>query len=246
MDDDKDADGPVVFLTAMPLELKPFTKRLDLTLTSLGGLPAHTGTLDGRPVVAAVTGIGTALAASTTERVIAAVAPSRIVMVGIAGAVDDETPIGAVVVPERVVDAASGRSHTPARLPGRPPHGALWTTDTITTAPDLPALRADGVVALDMETSAVAAVCEREGVPWSSVRAISDRATDGSVDDAVLHLSRSDGTPDLGAALRYVLRHPGRVPTLVRLGRGSTLAATRAADAAIAAVRGDQAGRRPT
>ena len=85
-------------------------------------------------------------------------------------------------------------------------------------------------------------MCEREGVPWSSVSAISDRATNGSVDDAVLHLSRSDGTPDLGAALRYVLRHPGRVPTLVRLGRGSSLAATRAADAAIAAVRADQAG----
>ena len=45
---------------------------------------------------------------------------------------------------------------------------------------------------------------------------------------------------------RVVLRHPGRIPTLARLGRGAALAATRAADAAIAAVRADQAGRRPT
>src|SRR4029079_1615363 len=193
------------------------------------------GSLDGRAVVGVVSGIGTVLATSAVEELLATVAPVRVLMVGIAGAVDDETPIGAVVVPERVVDAATGRSHTPVPLPGHPPRGALWTTDAITTATELPALRTDGVVALDMETAAVAAVCEREGVPWSSLRAISDRATDGSVTDAVLHLSRSDGTPDLGATLRYVLRHPGRVPTLVRLGRGSSLAATRAADAAITA-----------
>ena len=234
--------GPIAFVTAMPMELRPFTKRLGLTKTTIAGRPAARGSLDGRLVLGIVSGIGTALATSAVEDLLAAEAPASIVMVGNAGAVDDETPIGTVIIPERVVDAATRRSHTPAPLPGRPPRGVLWTTDAITTAPELPALRADGVVALDMETSAVAAVCEREGVPWSSVRAISDRATNGSVDDAVLHLSRADGTPDLGAALRYVLRHPGRIPTLVRLGRGSSLAATRAADAAIAAVRADQAG----
>ena len=235
--------GPIAFVTAMPMELRPFTKRLGLTKTTIAGRPGARGSLDGRAVVGVVSGIGTALATSAVEDLLATESPVLVLMVGIAGAVDDETPIGAVVIPERVVDAATGRSHTPASLPGRPPRGVLWTTDAITTAPELPSLRTDGVVALDMETSAVAAVCEREGVPWSSVRAISDRATDGSVDDAVLHLSRSDGTPDLGAALRYVVRHPGRVPTLVRLGRGSALAATRAADAAIAAVRAEQAGR---
>jgi nucleoside phosphorylase len=37
-----------------------------------------------------------------------------------------------------------------------------------------------------METAAVAEVCEERGVPWSVVRAISDRASDGSVDAEVL------------------------------------------------------------
>jgi hypothetical protein len=36
---------------------------------------------------------------------------------------------------------------------------------------------------------------------------------------------------------RYLVRHPGRIPGLVRMARGARLATDRAADAAIAAVR---------
>ena len=73
----------------------------------------------------------------------------------------------------------------------------MWTTNGLTTDPDdLAALRAQGVVSLDMETAAIAEVCEARGIPWSVFRAISDRANDGSVDDEVFHLSNQDGTPN--------------------------------------------------
>ena len=55
-------------------------------------------------------------------------------------------------------------------------------------------------------------------MPWTVFRAISDRATDGSVDDEVFHLSHQDGTPDPRAVARYLVRHPGRIPGLVRHG----------------------------
>jgi hypothetical protein len=87
-----------------------------------------------------------------------------------------------------------------------------------------------------METAAVAEVCEERGVPWSVVRAISDRASDGSVDAEIFGLSYQDGSANLPAVARYVLRHPGAVPRLVRLARGSKLATERAADAAIRAI----------
>jgi hypothetical protein len=93
------------------------------------------------------------------------------------------------------------------------------------------------VIALDMETAAIARACEDRGVPWAVVRAISDRATDGSVDDEVFHLARQDGRPDPAAVARYLVRHPGRIPGLVRRGRDATLAARCAAHAAIAAAR---------
>ena len=230
------ADGPVAFVCAMPMEAKAVTKRLGLRRSSLGGGPAWTGTVADRPVLAIVTGMGTRLAAEGIERLLDAVTPSHVLVVGITGAVDDETPIGTVIRPDRVIDHATGREHTHHPLGPGEAHGALWTTDVITPASELPALRARGVVALDMETAAIAQACEAAGVPWSVVRAISDRATDGSVDDDVFHLARQDGRPDPGVVARYLVRHPGRIPGLVRMGRDAALAARRAAEAATEAV----------
>ena len=45
-----------------------------------------------------------------------------------------------------------------------------------------------GVIAVDMETAAVAAVCARLGVPWSAYRGISDRLVEGIVDEAIAGL----------------------------------------------------------
>jgi nucleoside phosphorylase len=228
---------PIAFVCAMPMEMRPLTKRLGLARAELGGRPARTGSLDGRDVVAVVTGMGTQLARQGAEHLLDAVVPERVVVVGITGAVEDETPLGAMVIPERVVDAATGREHHHEPVGGGATSGVMWTTDVITPAAELPALRARGVVALDMETAAIAHVCEQRGVPWSVFRAISDRATDGTVDDEVFHLSRQDGTPDPRAIARYVVRHPGRIPQMARMGRAARAATERAAEAAIAALR---------
>ncbi len=86
-----------------------------------------------------------------------------------------------------------------------------------------------------METASIAAVCDERGIPWSVFRAISDRATDGSLNDEVFHLSHQDGTPDPQAIRRYFLRHPGSIPRMVKLANGARQAARAAADAAIRA-----------
>jgi nucleoside phosphorylase len=231
------ADGPIAIVCAMPMELAPLTRRLRLRRATIGGHPVRSGSLpDGRPVVGVVTGMGTANATAGTTRLLDAVDPAAVVVVGITGAVDDATPLGALVLPERVIDHASGREHAHVVLGPGTARGAMWTTDVITTATELPALRARGVVSLDMETAAIALVCEERGVPWHVFRAISDRATDGSVDDEVFHLSRMDGRPDPAAILRYVARHPQRVPRLARMGRASRRATQVAADAALRAL----------
>jgi hypothetical protein len=93
------------------------------------------------------------------------------------------------------------------------------------------------VISLDMETAAIAACCAGRSIPWSVHRAISDRATDGSVDDEVFHLSNQDGTPNALAVARYFLRHPQRIPGMVTMAKGAKLATEEAADAAIAAAR---------
>jgi hypothetical protein len=114
------------------------------------------------------------------------------------------------------------------------PLGILATSDRLLVdGEEIARLKRQGVTAIDMETAAVAAVCERRGCPWSVVRAISDRAGDGSIDPAVLGLTRPSGAPNLPALARFVLSKPWRAPQLARLARNSRRAAANAAAAAI-------------
>ena len=220
----------------MPMELRPLVRKLSLQKTQMGEVTVHSGTLGGAEVVAIVTGMGTKLATEGTERLLEAVDVDRVVVVGITGAVENVTPIGTLILPEVVVNSATGTEHRPAPLGEGTPHGKMWTTDQLLTESDVIAsLRDQGVVSLDMETAAIAEVCERRSIPWSVFRVISDRATDGSLDEEVFHLSNQDGTPNAPAIARYFLKHPKRIGRMAGLAKGAKLAADTAADAAIRA-----------
>jgi uridine phosphorylase len=164
-----------------------------------------------------------------------------VMVVGIAGGIDDRLAIGDVIRPGIVIDGASGaeyRPHPPGELSDPPGEGALHTSNEFIVDPErVAALRARGVIAMDMETSAVAAVCEERGWPWSVVRAISDRSSDGMADEAVFELAHPDGSPNLRAVALFVARHPKRIPGLVRLGRDAGIATNAAAAAAAEACR---------
>jgi len=206
------ADGVIAFVCAMPIELAPLVRMLSLTETEINGTTMHTGDLDGRPVVAVVTGMGTDLAAAAATRLLDAAAVRWVLVVGITGALESETP----------------------PLGAGTPHGTMWTTNGLTTnADDLARLRARGVVSLDMETAAIGEVCESRGIPWSVFRAISDRANDGSVDEEVFHLSNQDGTPNPAAIEAYVAAHPERIPLMAQMAENAKLATRTAAMAAI-------------
>jgi adenosylhomocysteine nucleosidase len=224
------------FVCAMPMEAKPLNAKLSLQKQSVGEVTLYAGALNGKPVVTIVTGMGTKLATDGLTRLLDAVEVERVFVVGITGAVENETPIGTLVCPEAVVDSATGAEHRPEQLGPGTPSGKMWTTDVlITDADQIAALRAKGVVSLDMETAALAAVCEARHIPWSVYRVISDRATDGTVNEEVFHLSNQDGTPRPAAVAKYFLTHPGQVPTMMRMAKEAKLATETAADAAIKA-----------
>jgi len=229
-------NGTVAFICAMPIELSPLVRMLSLTETEVNGTTMHAGALDGRAVVAIVTGMGTQLATEGTRRLLDAVAVQWVLVVGITGALESETPIGALVLPEVVVNSETGREHRPTQLGDGVPRGTMWTTNRLTTnRDDLARLRARGVVALDMETAAIAELCESRGITWSVFRVISDRANDGTVDEEVFQLSNRDGTPNPAAIEKYIVEHPERLPLLTQMAEGAELATRTAAEAAIRA-----------
>jgi adenosylhomocysteine nucleosidase len=221
----------VAVLAPMVSELKPVVRAFQLTPAPLGtDRTRHRGKVGSVEVVATMTGIGMAPAEQTTERILADEKVDLVLVVGIAGGVGRAVDVGHVFVPAVVVHGESGKEYRPRDLPGVDTRGRLVSSDAFHVADDeLAELETNGVIALDMETAAVAEVCDAHGCEWSVVRSISDMANDHPLGAAALDMARADGSPNLGAVLRYMSSHPTKLPVMVKLGRDSQLAAKTAA-----------------
>jgi len=223
----------VGLLAPMDHELQPLVRRLGLEPDGA----VYRGRAGNVEVVALLTTMGMSAAADATRRILDEDV-DWVVVVGIAGGVDQDTvSIGDLVVPAVVVDRAAGTVHRPTPLGDVPAAGTLSCgDDLIVDGSRLAELHRQGVVALDMETAAVGAVCEAAGCPWSAFRSISDHAGEGLVDDELFALSRPDGTADGEAVTRYFEAHPNKVGDLLRLAEDMTVATEAAADAAVRAL----------
>jgi nucleoside phosphorylase len=220
------------------MELAPLRRRMQdaQPFPALGG-PAVSGRLGGVDVVATTVGVGTRRATETTERVLQSVSVPLVVVVGIAGATAPHLKVADVVVPESAVHGPGASTHTSsdsiARLDRK---GTIHTHDElIIDADDVAGLHRQGVVAMDMETGSIAAVCERHGVEWTAFRAMSDNL-ERPVDPASMTMLNVDGTPNVGASIRFMLRRPHRIPILIRSGRDTVKACNAAAEAAVKAL----------
>jgi len=223
----------------MPPELRPLVAPLHLRRATSGARDLRWGAIHHVEVVATRTGIGPAAGARAAERVLASVEVDHVVVVGIAGGIGPSVAIGDLVVPEEVVDLATGARYRPSPLGPVAPRGTLVTSDgLLVDRAEIDRLEKSGVIAIDMESAAIAGVCQARGIPCSVFRAISDRADDGSVDEAIFGLTRPDGRADWPAVVRFLLTRPGRIPQLVRLARGMGLATDTAAAAAVSAIAG--------
>lgn len=149
--------------------------------------------------------------------------------IGVAGGLTLQLRPGDLVEPAEVLDQRSGAGYTPT-LPAHPVGRLLTCPRMIADPVEKRRLhreyRAD---AADMETAAIAAACDRRGVPWGALRAVSDPA-DAALPAFVMDLARPDGRSKPAAALSAVLRRPGRLADLCRLARASRKAAAALAD----------------
>lgn len=77
---------------------------------------------------------------------------------------------------------------------------------------------ATGAIAVDMESHVAARVAARHGLPFATVRTISDSA-DHALPPAALVGMKPDGGVALGAILGSLARNPAQLPALLRTGR---------------------------
>lgn len=73
-----------------------------------------------------------------------------------------------------------------------------------------------GAHAVDMETSALAALCAERGLPFLSLRIISDTATEALAVPFSVCFDPVTERPRVGALLRYLLAHPERIGAFVQ------------------------------
>ncbi len=229
-------DAAPLVLAPMRSELRPVVKALRARPELLAGIPVHVGQAGGRRVTAALIGVGPPAARAATERLLDAGAFTHVVVSGIAGGIAPYLEVGALMVPQAVEDLATGERFEPAPVGDEEPVGVIGTTAELIVEDDrLRALVERGIMGLDMETAAVAGVCQARGVPWSAFRVVSDRPQDGLLEHGVFELLETDGSINLGRTARYLSRDPRRVKPLMRLARDSAGAARAAARAAVAA-----------
>jgi hypothetical protein len=91
----------------------------------------------------------------------------------------------------------------------------------------------DGFIGVDMESSAVAEVCEAQGCPWSVYRCIGDRYFDGLLDKRIVDATNPDGSGNPAEIKRLLSAEPELAAKLERLSRDTALAARLAAEAAV-------------
>ena len=105
-----DAPAPIGILCALPEELRLYREEVErASAATHGGMEVVRGSIAGRPVVLAESGIGKVNAASATTVLVERYGCDRLLLSGVAGALDPALSIGDVVVGTRVLQYDSGR-----------------------------------------------------------------------------------------------------------------------------------------
>ena len=220
----------VAVLAPMPLEMQAITTAF--RLTESGG--RWSGRVGGSQVTAIHIGMGPALTRAAVSRLLDEGGVDHVMNAGICGGLDPDLPVGTLINPETIVLHSTGaryRHHPPGDAPLA---GTLVTTDEVTFDVELSErLFREGCIAVDMESAAVAEVCEARGCPWSVYRCIGDRHFDGLLDPRIVAMTNPDGSGNPAEIGRLLAAEPDLRAKLERLAADSTNAARLAAEAAV-------------
>lgn len=171
------------------------------------------GELEGRVLAVIVSGVGLASAKRGAERLLDGHRPRLLVSAGFAGALDPDLNRNDLVVPRSVADLSGETIEIDGDLTGDAPVirrvGKLLLVDrVITESAEKSRLRHEhGADLIDMETFGVAVAARDRGVPFVSLRVVSDDAR-SELPPEVARLLNASGSRLVGAALRAIWERP--------------------------------------
>lgn len=220
---------------ALPMEIQPFLDRCEHVKKYTGGSYVFRGGFLDRIRVAVVqTGVGFARARAATKALIDAHSPPWILSVGFSGALQPAMKVGDIVVGTSVCDLHGQELANDVHFPEDPDHGLyvgrlLNADEIVRTVEEKQKLAQQfDALAVDLESLAVAQICEAEKRGFMAIRAISD---DCSVDlpKEILSILGETGAVRAGAALGAVFKRPESFKEMWKMRGDASHAATRLA-----------------
>ncbi len=184
-----------------------------------------------------VTGHGQAAARRGAEALIAGHRPRWVISAGFAGGLVSQVARGDIVMANAVLGENGQRLAIDLHLPSdHPPAkglhaGALITVDRIVrTAAEKQSLgEKHGALAVDMESLAVAQVCQQEKQRFLAIRAITDALDDELPRDVERLINKNTFAKRLGSAAGSLVRRPSAAKDLWKLRESAITAAVRLA-----------------
>ncbi len=233
-------DSLVAIVAALPEELTSVARRVTgLDAELRGEVKGRVGWLGATRVALIVTGDGPRNAQLGLRGIVAAFAPVRCLVAGVAGALTSDFQVGDVVAARRIVSAAGEApapdadwlARTARSLPEATVFSAERIADTVEAKADLRRrLAEEGPAVVDLESAAFAGVAAATGTPFLVLRAVSDLADEALPIDFE-RFRDARGAVSRARVARYAAVRPRTAARLLDLRRRVDLCAHRLADA---------------
>jgi len=240
----------VALLAALPLEVRPFLRRVRARRRGDLDLPAwEFGSGEARGVLG-LSGMGALAAWEAARQLLERCRPANLISLGFGGALVPGLEPGAVVLGQSFWRFHPDRAELQEITAPAPPRPLPELRDRLLRA-GLPASlgsfvttpyiihkgRQGGPIShldcpvLDLESAAAAALADKGGVPFLGLRVITDAAGD-EIPDFLRAWAPGQGPgPGARTALAWLAAEPRRLSQLLRLGRRGRAAARRLAEA---------------
>jgi adenosylhomocysteine nucleosidase len=217
MKNGQDSSVRVVIVAALERELAPLIADWELSTIEASGRSLIC--YEGPGVVAVFGGIGCQRAEEAARAAVRKYTPQALISAGLAGALIRSLRAGNIVLPNVIVEAASGIEYR-CNLGGDVIGGGVLVSNfEIATERSKPELvECFHALVVDMEAAGVARVAMEEELWFRCVKAISDEL---DFEMPPLNEFVADGELETGKLARWALCHPRYWPALISLERKS-------------------------
>ena len=242
MSDDSPAPNPahadIGIVCALRLELAAYFDQCDRVRKYTGGDFTFRGGLTGEDwnirIACVEAGQGQQPATRATQALIDAHSPSWILSAGFSGALHPDMQLGDIVLANSIVDLNGDELTVDVRMAEDKERGwhvgrIVTGTEIVRTVDDKRQLAEQtGALAVDLESLAVARLCQQNGIRFLAVRVISDDLSH-DLPPEVMSVFGSSGSLRAGAVAGAIFNRPSSIKDMWRLREQATEASDRLA-----------------